>query len=947
MFNRIFKPKWQHPDTQVREAELARLEYATGKEAITTMALSDDDTRIRRMALAKIDDQESIQTILSQTTEAADWLAVATRLLAIAPNTYEALVIAFSRQRQVWNEKDLITAIGQIGESLLVKSFVASINNEPLLLQILFASKSLELRLQIIEQISQPDSLQQLLKKVTHKQLLQAIRLKLKQYKQQQEAIEAEIALAEKLVAGLSKLSRQQWDGQFDAQLTLTEQKWSQINTSTRQAFEEAYLIECEKCRQVMLAHQQEVEAQSRINQHIEKQQALIDQLQNITRELTEESQSSHHPLEDALRLIDKNWQQINREIETESVENGDARLVSRAKAQFQELKQKLLGYFEVWNRFEILIPKLHELFEQNPQSSFDSLRNWLAEWEKINQQLDWPKSLARPQRFQQWEHAANTHRKQLADLKQSQKKKAEYLNHKLTIFIQHIRQKNLIAANKMFNYMEHEKLKLSGNYLHQFEQKMAKRLPDLEELRDWHAFATTPKKIKLCETMESLADKRQSPLKRAEAVRKIQQDWQALNASDSTADQALWDRFQAASEKAFEPCLAYYAEQDTIKAQNLTNRLALCEQLECIVANTDWRSVDWKALDKLQQQIKQNWQQNAPVPQSEHKAALERFNRINAVIGDKLKAEKQANLDAREILIEKAKKLDALDDLDTAIDKAKALQQEWKHVGLTFYQADRNAWQKFRQATNKIFEKRGAAKQAFIDELKNNQVQLQTTTQKIIELTALDDQSLKSTYQAFEQLVGGWDKSKSLPRATAKKCLAAYHEACEKYKSQYAGIAARAFQQTFKGVQILVVKFQQAEKLIASGESTDLSGLSEQISLQGEIPRAVESLSRRLDAMKCYSADQDFAANETEAKRLTLQAEIVAGIESPAEFKSARMAMQLEQLQQGLSASDNSQSKKDKLLELYFQWIAIGFLSEQTALGATKRFDRVLESIK
>ncbi|MDO6749877.1 DUF349 domain-containing protein, partial [Gilvimarinus sp. 1_MG-2023] len=77
---------------------------------------------------------------------------------------------------------------------------------------------------------------------------------------------------------------------------------------------------------------------------------------------------------------------------------------------------------------------------------------------------------------------------------------------------------------------------------------------------------------------MEALIDADISPDVLADKIQVLQDEWKTLNSSQP--DKALWDRFQAAGDKAFEPCRAWFADVARQREVNVERRNQLIEEL-------------------------------------------------------------------------------------------------------------------------------------------------------------------------------------------------------------------------------------------------------------------------------------------------------------------------------------------------------------------------------
>src|SRR5699024_10317369 len=151
-----------------------------------------------------------------------------------------------------------------------------------------------------------------------------------------------------------------------------------------------------------------------------------------------------------------------------------------------------------------------------------------------------------------------------------------------------------------------------------------------LQELQDWHNFAAEPKKEDLCQGMEALIAEALSPPEKANAIQALHQEWRELMSSDQEADQALWDRFKEASDKAYEPCQEHFKELDAQRAEKLKERQALCEQLEALLAQTQQADApDWQGLFTIRRQAPQSYFAIEPVRYTDARPTDQHFSKL------------------------------------------------------------------------------------------------------------------------------------------------------------------------------------------------------------------------------------------------------------------------------------------------------------------------------
>ena len=70
---------------------------------------------------------------------------------------------------------------------------------------------------------------------------------------------------------------------------------------------------------------------------------------------------------------------------------------------------------------------------------------------------------------------------------------------------------------------------------------------------------------------------------------------------------------FDALAERAFEPCKAYFADQAAQRAENLSKRQALCQQLQDYLENTDWQTADMQAAEAISRTARAEWRKHHP----------------------------------------------------------------------------------------------------------------------------------------------------------------------------------------------------------------------------------------------------------------------------------------------------------------------------------------------
>ncbi|MFN7980389.1 MAG: DUF349 domain-containing protein [Vicinamibacterales bacterium] len=242
---------------------------------------------------------------------------------------------------------------------------------------------------------------------------------------------------------------------------------------------------------------------------------------------------------------------------------------------------------------------------------------------------------------------------------------------------------------------------------LKEVQAALTPKVQELREADDWKRFANVAIQEQLCARMEKLktADDLDAA---AKEVRELQEQWRAAADVPRAQADALWRRFKAAHDEVWARCEAHFAEQATLRADNLTKKTALCEQAEALADSTDWVKTA-EALKALQGE----WKTIGPVSRGKEKAIWERFrgacDRFFTRRHDDLTQRKSVwteNLTRKEALCEKAEALSTSTDWDKAAADIRALQAEWKTIGPVKKTRSEAIWQRFRGACDTFFQR-------------------------------------------------------------------------------------------------------------------------------------------------------------------------------------------------------------------------------------------------
>jgi len=377
-----------------------------------------------------------------------------------------------------------------------------------------------------------------------------------------------------------------------------------------------------------------------------------------------------------------------------------------------------------------------------------------------------------------------------------------------------------------------------------------------LEELRDWQAFATSPKREALVSAIEGLVEQPLAPPDQARRIKQLRRDWQRLGPASRPGERELAERFDTLAEQAFEPCRAYFEAQAQQRAENLAARQGICDQLADYLRVTDWADTDIKAAERIMRTARAEWQRHHPVDRDAGRPVSERFEALQEELHGHVKAAWERNLDLKRAIVAEAQALlEAADGEHTPTEAAKALQRRWREVGPTPRRPDQELWAEFRAACDGIFSARDQAVSARREAN-----------------AALQQQYLELVEELEARVADG--EASSVDAATLRTLRTRFAE----LPGQPPRELQRRFDDAARSYRLLL------DEQARAAERAALAALAEE------------------DA----GADVDHAEDlPLEALlRLTLGAEIRAGVESPAEDREQRMALQVALLNEGLGGT-------------------------------------------
>ncbi|MFW1676783.1 DUF349 domain-containing protein [Pontibacter sp. JAM-7] len=904
MLARFFKPKWQHSKPGIRLKAVAKLNANTpdGSDTLCQLALQDRDERVRLAAteklhtlpvLLKISRRESIDSVRQQALHRISQLL-------LKPDADQSAEERINIIQQI-QDNDLLCHITlNSTEQTVARHTLKHLRSDQHLYTIACQSGRASLRIQAAEQLTSPELLEQLNKdaRSKDKRVFQITRDKLQQFreaaKQQQDAQQK----ITDLLTQLKQLTSATFCELYCAKLKVLQQDWPALQCYANSEEKVLFLRLQQQCQSRVdkVAH---AAAQKAAQQQAETQQ------KRALMQLNEQ-------LEDFLqRLCSAEIRPSNLEFlaaEFDLLKHASPTDLSQDLATKQSHIQRLL---DRWQHYLDSQPELQQQIDNLPDTELEKLPDAVKKCHKLMQQLSWPNELSTAPLLDELSGAIQVAESQLGTLRQEQQDQIKRLENNLKQVDDSFATGQVKEAAKLLHKTErllNSLPRVPGNLELRFKQ-----LSDtLSEQQDWQAFAVTPKKLALCDEMESLIDAAElDPESRARKIRDLQQRWKILDADDPLHDQQIWKRFKRAADRAYAPCSAYFAEQREIRNQNLQLRQQICDELDAVV---DGSSALPDSFKQLINNAKQRWRKASPVDRAPGKQIQQRFNQLLEQLQERAGQANQHILQAKQQLVEQSAQLLTQADLHCAATAAKQLQQEWKALGAAPRRQEQPLWQSFRENCNRIFQ-----------QLQQDTTEHDRLDSLITELEALQQQpqSLASMQHWLAQAQQAQQQPDAKTRHqqidTAVAFIQQQHDAVQEFnRTDYSSLRHNA--------QLC----EQLEDLLLEGDAEQSADLLQGWQSMAALPEALQQgMEQRRSTLlqlteQPETLETTLARQDDRLRELCIRLEIACQQTTPAEDQPRRMEYQLQRLQHSLES--HQPYTLAAILSLEYEWLCEPF---------------------
>jgi len=471
--------------------------------------------------------------------------------------------------------------------------------------------------------------------------------------------------------------------------------------------------------------------------------------------------------------------------------------------------------------------------------------------------------------------------------------------------------------------------------------ERLAQVRAEFKRLADWARWGGNVSREELVKAVEELPEQELGMAELAKKVGSLRERWKSLDSLSGSAPKTLWERFDAACTLAYAPAALHFKQLAEERHGNADKARELIEETLVLAVSEQG---DWKLVAAATQRLRQSWGRLGTIDRKDKKRLDGEFAQALDALSAPLDEQRRIETARREQLIVEVGLLKPMER--NTVDMLRALQDKWQELAKALpleRRAEQALWQRFRAACDDVFAKRKETAHAADHERREHLHAKEGVCAGLETAVIADGGDDKSRAAAIAALLrearAAWNGIGPVPRAVEQKIEQRYHDAVAAVQGQAEAIAQRADAAQAYALRDKLRLCQQLEGALARDEDGDAGG-ADWAALWSALPaldaQYERSLRGRFDAALGAQAERrpayvaTLAANSDKLNEEVLRLEIVAGVDSGAEFARERLKMQVEVLQSSLKSGQKPLSQAAQLLQL----CAIPALADERTAG-------------
>jgi hypothetical protein len=468
-----------------------------------------------------------------------------------------------------------------------------------------------------------------------------------------------------------------------------------------------------------------------------------------------------------------------------------------------------------------------------------------------------------------------------------------------------------------------------------------------LTELKQWKDYAVAPKRLELIAEMQALIGSSEEPKVLADRIKSLQQDWRTISKGIVSEAPEEWERFQQASQAAYQPCREHFEAQAKLRLQNLDKRKAVLERLLAFEAAQNVENPDWRLLASVLSEAPQEWRRYFPVDREAGRAVQEEFDGSTRRLQGKLDAWHESNVTDKQALIKRARHLLTQEDSREAIDAVKRLQLLWKETGPAPGAQSQSLWNEFREVCDSVYQKRQQAYAEYAAGLEANKLKATALCEEVERVAASSGASLLEAAAKIPEWRDAYQALDEMPRTEARGLQDRFERAVDLCKARMAQQRVRDTEQSFTNLFEAARSINAYEWAVLQGaESSERETLQQAaesfIASAQQWPRGGLKAIKDTLARTGSNSGIDLEARERALRILCVRSEIQGETPTPPEDEVLRREHQVQRLTQGMGQGFRGDDGEWDAMAL--EWIRVGAVAPDLYASLLERFMRCWE---
>lgn len=236
-----------------------------------------------------------------------------------------------------------------------------------------------------------------------------------------------------------------------------------------------------------------------------------------------------------------------------------------------------------------------------------------------------------------------------------------------------------------------------------------------------------------------------------------------------------FYNRFDASLRLLRDRKASYYKEREANKTRNLEKKQELLEKLRSLVDGEE-ATTSLKPIKEIQEV----WKAIGPVPSQYNKtlwanynALLDRFYHNRHILFELKDLDRKKNQVAKTELCEKAEALNNLENVKEAVIQLNELHEEYKRIGAVPREVQEGLWQRFKAASDVIYQKRKGFLEHLKGDLKENLVKKKELIEELRAFSSFNSDRINDWNAKTKEILDlqkRWEAIGGVPRENAKE---------------------------------------------------------------------------------------------------------------------------------------------------------------------------------